>query len=176
MKFTTAIFALAAATGALAAPATEIIEDRASVGLPNCPNHLIFSLTHFQTVTCKPKLAGKAKSFKVSLATAEAEARRAGLAPGKSGDPHRYFAGDGIHWGVDGCDKASAILLEFPIYQVGKSAQWEVNTLTSAQKGGPTPLRTVFANGSGGVIFCGVMTHSTVDADNRGHDFFERCT
>ncbi|KAJ2979887.1 hypothetical protein NQ176_g2976 [Zarea fungicola] len=161
MKFTTAIFAIAAATGALAAPAAEIIEDRG-----------LFS----STVTCKPKLAGKAKSFKVSLDTAKSEARRVGLAPGKSGDPHRYFAGDGIHWGVDGCDKASAILLEYPIYQVGKNAQWEENTLTAAQPGGPTPLRTVFANAAGGVIFCGVMTHSTVDAENRGHDFFERCT
>ncbi|KAJ2969936.1 hypothetical protein NQ176_g8419 [Zarea fungicola] len=158
MKWTTAIFALATATGAFAAPTAEIVEDRAA------------------TVTCRPTLNGQIKPFRVDLGTAQSEARRVGLAPGKSGDPHRYFNGDGIHWGVQNCDKPGAILLEYPIYQIGKNAQWQKDTLTSAQKGGPTPLRTVFANANGGVVFCGVMTHSQVNAQNQGLSHFSHCT
>nr|AJF93387.1 hirsutellin toxin [Hirsutella thompsonii]AJF93388.1 hirsutellin toxin [Hirsutella thompsonii] len=163
MKAFTAILASAAlfATG-LAAPASEAtsvnsLEERAPI------------------VTCRPKLDGREKPFKVDVATAQAQARKAGLTTGKSGDPHRYFAGDHIRWGVNNCDKADAILWEYPIYWVGKNAEWAKDVKTSQQKGGPTPIRVVYANSRGAVQYCGVMTHSKVDKNNQGKEFFEKC-
>ncbi|KAM4056756.1 hirsutellin A toxin [Hirsutella rhossiliensis] len=128
-------------------------------------------------VTCKPKLNGKTeKIFKVDVATAQAEARTAGLTTGKSGDPHRYFNGDHINFGVHNCDKKDAILWEYPIFWVGKNARWEKDVKTDKQKGGATPIRVVYANSNGGVQYCGVMTHSEVNDKNQGLKFFQKCT
>ncbi|KAJ9491097.1 hypothetical protein VN97_g2165 [Penicillium thymicola] len=60
------------------------------------------------------------KNFRVDVAVAQAQARKAALTTGKSGDPHRYFSGDHLVFDVHNCDKAGAILWEYPIYWVGK--------------------------------------------------------
>ncbi|KAM5354692.1 hypothetical protein ACJ41O_001339 [Fusarium nematophilum] len=128
-------------------------------------------------VFCKPKLNGKEKSFKVDVAVAQAQARKAGLTTGKSGDPHRYFNGDKLVFGVNNCDKASAILWEYPIYWVEKKGvEWEKDVKTDKQRGGSTPIRVVYSNSNGGIEYCGVMTHSTVNANNQGSAFFQKCT
>lgn len=58
------------------------------------------------TYTCKPKtVESNVKSFTVSVARAEAQAKVALFTPGRSGDPHHYGNGDNIKWGVKGCDK-----------------------------------------------------------------------
>ncbi|KLU91503.1 hypothetical protein MAPG_10021 [Magnaporthiopsis poae ATCC 64411] len=130
------------------------------------------------TVTCRPKLEGKntVKTFTVDLARAESAARNAGLTTGKSGDPHRYHNGDGLVFNKNNCDKKDAILWEYPVYWEGIKGDWQKDTKTDKQPNGPTPLRAVYANANGGIVFCGVMTHSTVTAKNQGKAFFQLCT
>lgn len=113
------------------------------------------------------------KHFKVNVAHAKSEARKAGFAPGRSGDPHRYMNLDRLHFGIHNCDKASALLLEYPIYADGMGGDWKKDIRTSEQDA--TPIRTVFANSHGGFIWCGVMTHETVDGDHHGSGHFKLC-
>ncbi|EJT72455.1 hypothetical protein GGTG_09321 [Gaeumannomyces tritici R3-111a-1] len=129
-------------------------------------------------VTCRPTLAGTntVKPYRVDVARAQSQARVAGLKEGISGDPHRYFNGDNLRFGVTNCDKAGSILLEYPIYWVGKNGDWQKDVKTEKQPGGATPIRTVYANVNGAIIFCGVMTHSSVTAENQGTQRFQRCT
>lgn len=112
----------------------------------------------------------------MDVATAQTQARKAGLSTGKSGDPHRYHNGDKISFGAHGCDKKDAVLWEFPVYWVGKNAEWAKDVKTDKQPGGPTPLRVVYANSNGGIQYCGVMTHSEVNDRNQGLKFFQKCT
>lgn len=97
----------------------------------------------------------------MDLATAASEARRAGLVPGLSGDPHRFMNGEGIKWGVRNCDLNGAILFEFPVYKVGIKKTWQKDAKTKGQT--PTDIRTVYANVNGGIVFCGVMTHNKIN-------------
>lgn len=108
-------------------------------------------------------------------AVARAQAKKAGLTTGKSGDPHRYFNGDHIVFNVHNCDKPGAILWEYPIYWVGKNFEWQKDTKTDKQPGGPTPIRVVYSNSNGGIEYCGTMTHAFVNAQNQGLGFFQRC-
>ncbi|KAJ5127426.1 hirsutellin A toxin [Penicillium atrosanguineum] len=116
------------------------------------------------------------KLFKVDVAVAKTQAKKAGLTTGKSGEPHRYYNGDHIHFGVHNCDKRDAILWEYPIYWVDKRAEWEKDVKTTYQKGGPTPIRAVYANSNGGIEYCGVMTYTIVNDKNQGSGFFTKCS
>lgn len=154
-------------------------------------------------VTCSPTLEGSGassskgkgkgkaskptvKTFKVDLAAAEASVRAAGITTGTSGDPHRYHNGDGIVFNKNNCDKKDSILWEFPVYWVGFKKEgvkqkdidkgWLKDGKSGQQPLGSTPLRGVYANVNGGIYFCGVMTHSTVTANNQGKGFFQLCT
>lgn len=99
--------------------------------------------------------------------------QKAGLAEGKSGDPHVYGNTDKLHWGVGACDKNSAHLLEYPIFWEGDKTEWKKDEYTSLQN--KTPIRVVFANANGASVYCGVMTHSKVSATHQGEDFFTKC-
>nr|WGM57858.1 hirsutellin [Culicinomyces clavisporus] len=160
MKFLTALFAAAVCAPVLAAPveADAVTLDK-----------------RVEIVNCRPLHNGRPKLFRVDVDVARAQARAAGLTTGRSGDPHRYFNGDNLRFGVHNCDKRDAILWEYPIYWVGKNAVWQKDTRTDRQPGGPTPLRVVYSNSNGGVQFCGVMTHSVVNDQNQGLNFFQRC-
>ncbi|KAI0128087.1 Ribonuclease/ribotoxin [Hypoxylon sp. NC0597] len=130
------------------------------------------------TVTCTPKNnKSSVKSFKVSLDYANAQAKKAGFAKGKSGDPHNYGNGDKIQWGVKGCNTKNAKLWEYPIYWDNKK-EWKKDDPSSGQD--KTPLRVVYIQDNGThdkrPKVCGVMTHSEVDQDFQGKDFFQKCT
>ncbi|KAI1098753.1 Ribonuclease/ribotoxin [Jackrogersella minutella] len=136
------------------------------------------------TVTCTPKSnTSSMKSFKVSMDYANDQAKKAGFAKGKSGDPHNYGNGDKIQWGVKGCNTKNAQLWEYPIYwsdkkQNGKVQEWKKDDASSGQD--KTPLRVVYIQDNGThdkrPKVCGVMTHSEVDKDFQGKDFFQKCT
>jgi hypothetical protein len=53
--------------------------------------------------------------------------------------------------------------------------EWQKDVKTDKQKM-KTPVRVVYVNQNGGAKYCGVMTHSEVDADFQGKKFFEHCT
>ncbi|KFG78708.1 hirsutellin A toxin [Metarhizium anisopliae] len=136
-------------------------------------------VTRADTVICEPRQdteTGKIKKFKVDVGVAEDQAKKAGLITGKSGDPHRYMNGDKINFGIHNCDKEGAILWEYPIYWVGKKAEWMKDEKTDRQPGGPTPIRVVYANNNGNIVYCGVMTHAVVKSNNQGEKFFLKCT
>ncbi|KAK2593105.1 hypothetical protein QQS21_009195 [Conoideocrella luteorostrata] len=138
--------------------------------------------THF--VTCKPKLNGKEKHFKVDLAFAQRQAEKAGKIPfgkgyetPKSGFPSRYHKGDHIRWGVHGCDTKS-LQYQYPIYWDGKNNKWESDVAADKQKGGHTPLRVVFCklgDSKKYLRFCGVMTYTEVNDKNEGSGAFVKC-
>jgi ribonuclease/clavin/mitogillin len=92
-----------------------------------------------------------------------------------------YQGKDGFTWGVHNCDSGKKSLLEYPIFGDSKTApksssstKWQKEKLTSGQPA--TPLRVVFSNCCGAPVLCGVMTHSKVDANGVGSDFFTKCT
>jgi len=126
-------------------------------------------------VYCKPKTnASNIKSFKVDVDNAKSQAKVAGFTAGKSGDPHGYGNGDHIHWGVTNCDDGKSPLFEYPVFWEGaKQKEWKKDTKTSSQE--KTPIRVVYANKNGGIVYCGIMTHSEVDKDYQGKAFFEKC-
>lgn len=113
------------------------------------------------------------KSYKVNVAHAESEARKAGLAPGKSGDPHRFENREALHFGVYNCDKHGSILLEYPIFRDGEGKNWMKDVPTKEQSA--TPIRTVLSNSHGGFVWCGVMAHEAVNKRGRGRGSFKRC-
>ena len=98
---------------------------------------------------------------------------KAGLNTGKSGDPHVYGNTDRLHWGVDACGKPSAHLLEYLVLWEGQKANWEKNEYTALQR--KTPIRVVYANSNGAVVYCGVMTHAKVMKELNGEDYFVKC-
>jgi len=161
MQFTKAFLALAiVAAPILAAPAAVAengLEARAT------------------TVTCNPsKNSSPAKPFKVDVNDAKAQAKIAGFTAGKSGDPHGYGNGDGITWGVDNCDRKKNPLHEYPIFWVGsEQKEWEKDTRSKSQQ--RTPIRVVYANVNGAIVYCGIMTHSVVDKEYQGSKAFEKC-
>ncbi|OAQ65109.1 hirsutellin A toxin [Pochonia chlamydosporia 170] len=162
--FATLLTAAALNTPVLAGPVAELVENNLEERAP--------------FVNCRPRLnnaAGPIRNFQVDVAVAQAQARKAGFTTGKSGDPHRYYNGDGLVFNIYNCDKAGAMLWEYPIYWVGKNAEWEKDTKTDRQPGGPTPIRVVYANNNGGIVYCGVMTHSIVTNNNQGQGFFQLC-
>jgi len=161
MQFTKAFLALAlVATPIFAAPAAvaeDSLEARAT------------------TVLCKPKTnTSPVKSFKVDVDNAKAQAKVAGFTTGKSGDPHGYGNGDKIHWGVNNCDDGKSPLFEYPVFWEGaKQKEWKKDTKSKEQE--KTPIRVVYANKNGGIVYCGIMTHSEVDKDFQGKAFFQKC-
>jgi hypothetical protein len=65
-----------------------------------------------------------------------------------------------------------------PIYWNDKKKEWSKDALSQDK----TPLRVVYyldknapAGSSKRLKVCGVMTHSTVDANNEGKDSFQKC-
>lgn len=146
---------------------------------PACLVFISTKLTsRYQTVTCRPTLVDdkkpKPKNFLVSTRTARSEAEKAKFPERtKSGDPHRYFNGDGLVFGKPHCD-TDAELWEYPVFWTAVKKTWNMNELTRNQPA--TPIRVVYAKVGGEVQYCGVMTHSQVDKDNRGKAFFQLCT
>ncbi|KAH8714859.1 Ribonuclease/ribotoxin [Phaeosphaeriaceae sp. PMI808] len=133
------------------------------------------------TYTCRPRdNESSVKSFTVSEDRAVAQAKIALYAAGKSGDPHKYGNGDGFKWGVKGCDKTGNKknqLYEYPIYWDAAKKEWKKDELSGGQD--KTPLRVVYFEDKGNSKrpkICGVMTHSKVDKNNQGKDFFQKCT
>ncbi|KAI1208481.1 Ribonuclease/ribotoxin [Annulohypoxylon truncatum] len=166
MLFTKIFLSLALAGASVSALPVE--ENGASVELE----------TRATDVTCTPKNnQSPTKSFKVSMSYATEQAKKAGFAKGKSGDPHNYGNGDKIQWGVKGCNTKNAQLWEYPIYWDGKT-EWQKDGQSSGQS--KTPLRVVYIMDNGThdkrPKVCGVMTHSEVDKDYQGKDFFQKCT
>lgn len=100
MHFTKTLLALAlASVSVLALPVDEI---EANALIPRD-----------STYTCKPdKNDSGVKKFTVKESRALAQAKVALYEAGKSGDPHRYYNGDGIQWGVKGCNKKDAVIWE----------------------------------------------------------------
>lgn len=91
MRFSQAIFALALAASNSAQP----IDENSS--------HL---LERDGIYICKPKENDSIiKVFTITEARAKAQAGAGAFMTGKSGDPHKYGNGDGIKWGVKGCDR-----------------------------------------------------------------------
>ncbi|KAI0892732.1 Ribonuclease/ribotoxin [Annulohypoxylon nitens] len=140
--------------------------------------------TRASEVTCTPKNnQSGTKSFKVSMSYATDQAKKAAFSKGKSGDPHNYGNGDNIQWGVKGCNVKGAQLWEYPIYWDdkkvnGKVQEWQKDSPSSGQA--KTPIRVVYIVDNGThdkrPKVCGVMTHSEVDKDFQGKDFFQKCT
>lgn len=95
------------------------------------------------------------------MATAKAQMKVAGLQEGRSGDPHRFYNSEKIHWNVPACDKPSAHLMEYPVYETTVSKTWAKDSLTDGQT--TTAIRVVFANANGASVYCGVMTHDTIN-------------
>jgi hypothetical protein len=127
-------------------------------------------------VFCNPKTnTSPVKSFKVDVDNAQAQAKVAGFTTGKSGDPHGYENGDKINWGVNNCDDGKSPLFEYPIFWEGaKQKEWQKDTKSKSQE--KTPIRVVYANKNGAIDYCGIMTHSEVDKNFQGKDFFQKCT
>lgn len=92
---------------------------------------------------------------------AKVQAGKAGITKGKSGDPHRYYNGEGLKWDFHGCDD-SLDLWEYPVFAIGdKQDAWQKDTKTSKQE--ETAIRAVSANMNGGAKFCGVMVHELIN-------------
>ncbi|CAI6336889.1 unnamed protein product [Periconia digitata] len=130
------------------------------------------------TYTCTPKKNDSSvKKFKVSESRALAQAKIALYEAGKSGDPHRYHNGDNIQFGTKPCNKKDAELWEYPIYWDDLKKEWKKDEASKDQA--KTPLRIVYLKDKGShdgrPKLCGVMTHSEVDANNQGKDFFVKC-
>jgi hypothetical protein len=124
-------------------------------------------------VFCKPNNS-PVKSFKVDVDNAKAQAKVAGFTPGGSGDPHIYENRDRINWGVPNCDNGKNPLFEYPVFWEGaKQKQWQKDTKSKDQE--KTPIRVVYANTRGGIVYCGIMTHSEVDKDFQGKAYFQKC-
>jgi hypothetical protein len=183
MHFTKPFLALAlVAAPIFAAPAAvaeDSLETRDVGALVWSPLYYWASLTLariLQTyVYCQPKTnTSPVKSFKVNVGNARAQAKVAGFTGGKSGDPHGYGNGDRINWGVNNCDDGKSPLFEYPVFWDGaKQTQWQKDTKSKDQ--GKTPIRVVYANKNGGIVYCGIMTHSEVDKNYQGKDFFQKC-
>ncbi|KAL8388924.1 hypothetical protein RB595_009024 [Gaeumannomyces hyphopodioides] len=195
MRFLTAFIATTAAFAApaLANPLPEdVTPSKIEARAPVCPKptpyktlaagplspRLTPSAWHQQFVTCSATLVGgnTPRQYTVDVARAQAQALIAGMSTGKSGDPHRYFNTDGLAFGKNNCDRARALLMEYPIYWRGVAGDWQKDVLTARQPNGATPIRAVYANVNGAVIFCGVMTHSEVTPQNQGTARFRLCT
>ncbi|KAK7917599.1 hypothetical protein PG985_011207 [Apiospora marii] len=132
--------------------------------------------------SCKPKENDSSiKTFTVSEDRAKKQAAAGAFEAGKSGDPHKYGNGDGIKWGVKGCDRTGKDkyqLWEYPIYWDSKGKEWNKDKLSKDQDG-KTPLRVVYFKDPGNSNrpkVCGVMTHSEVDKDFQGKKFFQKCS
>ncbi|KAN0072018.1 Ribonuclease/ribotoxin [Elaphomyces granulatus] len=162
MQFTKAFLALALVAAPIFAAPTAVAED-GQLG------------SRATTVNCKPKTnASNIKSFKVDVDNAQSQAKVAGFTAGKSGDPHGYGNGDKISWGVTNCDDGKSPLFEYPVFWEGaKQKEWQKDTKSSSQE--KTPIRVVYANKNGGIVYCGIMTHSNVDKDYQGKGAFEKC-
>ncbi|TDZ28451.1 Ribonuclease clavin [Colletotrichum spinosum] len=127
------------------------------------------------TVSCKPKINLSTEKFVVNVDHAKAEAKKAGFTDGKSGYPHLFQNHDGIKWGVHNCDDKKNPLQEYPVYWQGYRKQTVWNKEVKVKEQESTPLRVVYANKKGSIIYCGVMTHSKVEKNNRGLDNFQKC-
>ncbi|KAH5426431.1 hypothetical protein HBI47_118860 [Parastagonospora nodorum] len=130
--------------------------------------------------TCKPENnESDVKSFAVSEKRAEEQVKVAMFTAGTSGDPHQYGNGDGIKWGVKGCDKKGDKknqLYEYPIFWDTAKMEWKKDELSKTQE--KTPLRVVYFEDKGNSNrpkICGVMTHSKVEKNFQGTAFFQKC-
>ncbi|KAF2819602.1 hypothetical protein CC86DRAFT_388010 [Ophiobolus disseminans] len=140
------------------------------------------------TYSCKPKdNHSDVKTFTVSQARAEAQAKVGMFKAGKSGDPHEFKnKGDKpIKWGVKGCDKTGKnknLLYEYPIFWDAAKKEWKKDEPTGPQP--KTPLRVVYIEDNGNKDkdgkprpkVCGVMTHTKVSKEYQGEDLFQKCT
>lgn len=100
----------------------------------------------------------KAKTWTVSVVTAKAEMHKAGISTqGKSGYPHPYRNHDKLDWTVVTCKKTNIDLLEYPIFWQGHAP---IDNARKTAQQASSPLRVVYANDRGMMVYCGVMTHS----------------
>ncbi|KAI8303329.1 hypothetical protein K4K61_007186 [Colletotrichum sp. SAR11_59] len=127
------------------------------------------------TVTCTPtKSKAKEKKFVVEIEKVKIEATNAGFAAGKSSYPHVFGNQEKINWGVEACTSGKPTLYEYPVFWQGyKGAVWQKDEKVKNQN--VSPLRVVYANSKGSVVYCGVMTHVEVSKDYRGSKEFKKC-
>lgn len=67
-------------------------------------------------------------------------------------------------------------MIQDPIYWDSAKKEWKKDDLSAGQD--KTPLRVVYFEDKGNSNrpkICGVMTHSKVDENNQGKDFFQIC-
>ncbi|RAH84635.1 hypothetical protein BO86DRAFT_306603, partial [Aspergillus japonicus CBS 114.51] len=96
-------------------------------------------------------------SWKVSVATAKVEMEKAGIShQGKTGYPHPYHNHQKLNWSVATCKKANIDLLEYPVFWERHASIY--NTKKTNQQA-HSPIRVVYANDGGVMVYCGVMTH-----------------
>ncbi|KAI1394269.1 Ribonuclease/ribotoxin [Hypoxylon trugodes] len=167
MHFTHAILSLAFAVAPLSAAPVE------DAGVAQGPG--LFARVEY--VNCLPakNQSPQKNGFKVSVDNAKNEAGVAKFqTKTKSGDPHRYQNTDKLNWGVSDCDDANSELWEYPVFWEGANQKtWRINDKTKNQD--KTPIRVVYANNNGNVVYCGIMTHSEVDSNYQGKGYFQKC-
>ncbi|KAN0075657.1 Ribonuclease/ribotoxin [Elaphomyces granulatus] len=176
MQFTKAFLALALVAAPIFAAPTAVAEDGQLESRAVNRSLTLQLLWILQTyVYCRPVInASNTRSFKVDVDNAQSQAKAAGFTAGKSGDPHGYGNGDHIIWGVTNCDDGRSPLFEYPVFWEGaKQKEWQKDTRTSSQE--KTPIRVVYANKNGGIVYCGIMTHSEVLVNHQGMAFFQQC-
>ncbi|KAF4930430.1 hypothetical protein CGCVW01_v000961 [Colletotrichum viniferum] len=116
----------------------------------------------------------KKKKFVVEIEKVKIEATNAGFAAGKSSYPHVFGNQETINWGVKACTNGKPTLYEYPVFWQGyKGAVWQKDEKVKNQN--VSPLRVVYTNSKGSVVYCGVMTHVEVSKDYRGSKEFKKC-
>ncbi|KAI0438911.1 Ribonuclease/ribotoxin [Xylaria telfairii] len=128
------------------------------------------------TVTCRPMTNhSPTRNFRVSVDNAKSQARAVKFKTGRSDYPHRFGNMEHIHWGVRQCDEAKADLEEYPVFWSGsRQREWRADDKKSDQE--KTPIRVMYANARGTVVYCGIVTHDTVGSDYAGSGNFSKCT
>ncbi|KAJ5361985.1 hirsutellin A toxin [Penicillium brevicompactum] len=129
-------------------------------------------------VTCTPRFkqpGGRIKQYQVDVGYAQAQAKKGGFREGRTGYPHRYKNHERLVFGTYNCDKARAHLMEYPIYWNGNGNEWQKDGDKKKQPGRYTPIRVVYANQNGALIYCGVMTHEFWFKNRHGAGDFKLC-
>jgi hypothetical protein len=66
------------------------------------------------------------------------------------------------------------LIRQTPIQSGGsKVLEWKKDVKTSDQEW--TPIRVAYGNKNGGIVYCGVITHSEADRNYQGKDFLQKC-
>lgn len=96
--------------------------------------------------------------------TAKAEMEKAGISrQGKTGYPHPYLNHQRLDWSVGTCKKTNIDLLEYPVF-------WQryapIDNTKKTNEQAHSPIRVVYANDGGVMVYCGVMTHEVAKTEH----------